>query len=202
MTGIQQGSTILIVEDDSGIATLEQRRLERAGYVTITAPSSEAALEMLKKHSVALILLDYRLPGEVDGLEFYARIKAAGLDLPVILVTGFGNEATVIRALRVGVRDFVTKSTEYLDYLPEAVGRVLKQVHTERQLAESEARLSSIINSAKDAILVIDEDRLITLVNPAAEKMFRCSLSLALGQPLARFIPMDFRRHGPARPAR
>ena len=184
--------TILIVEDDHGVAHLEQRRLARAGYATLIAPTPQAALDLLKQNQVALILLDYRLPGNVDGLDFYTQIKALGLDLPVILVTGFGNEATVIRALRIGVRDFVTKSLEYLDYLPEAVDRVLRQVHTEKQLAESEARLASIINSAKDAVLVTNTDRLITLINPAAEKMFRCPANTALGQPLSRFIPMDF----------
>ena len=49
------------------------------------------------------------------------------------------------------VRDFVTKSAEYLDYLPEAVRRVLAQVTTEQRLAESEAWLAHIIDSAKEA---------------------------------------------------
>ena len=46
------------------------------------------------------------------------------------------------------VRDFLTKSAEYLDYLPEAVARVLRQVRTEHRLAQSEARLAGIVNSA------------------------------------------------------
>jgi len=142
-----QRKTILIVEDDAGVALLEQRSLERAGYAVLAAATADEALRHLQSQPVSLILLDYRLPGDLDGLAFYERVKAAGHDLPVILVTGFGNEATVIQALRVGVRDFITKSVEYLDYLPVAVERVLKQVETEHQLVESEARLASIINS-------------------------------------------------------
>jgi PAS domain S-box-containing protein len=107
----------------------------------------------------------------------------------VILVTGHSSEATVIQALRIGVRDFLTKSVEYLDYLPEAVERVLKQVQTEHQLAESEARLASIINSTKDAILVVDPAQRIILFNTAAEQMFRNTAGQALGQPINRFIP-------------
>ncbi|HXG10727.1 MAG TPA: response regulator [Gemmataceae bacterium] len=188
MSGAKQ-EMILVVEDDPGVALLQRRRLERAGYAVCTAINPEEALAILRQSVVDLILLDYRLPGDVDGLDFYAQVRAAGYDVPVILVTGFSNEATVIRALRAGVRDFVTKSPEYLDYLPEAVGQVLRQVRTEQQLAESEARLASIINSAKDAIIVAADDQRITLFNPAAEQMFRCPAAQALGQPLSRFLP-------------
>src|SRR5262245_1305344 len=103
---------ILVVEDDAGVALLDRRRIERAGYIAVTAATPDEALRRLREGPVDLILLDYRLPGEIDGLEFYARVREAGFDPPVILVTGFGSEATVIRALRAGVRDFVSKSVE------------------------------------------------------------------------------------------
>ncbi|MDB5306801.1 MAG: Sensory box histidine kinase/response regulator [Gemmataceae bacterium] len=183
--------TILVVEDDPGVVLLERRRLERAGYAAVTAGTADEALRQLRAHPVDLILLDYRLPGEIDGLEFYAQVRKAGFDLPVILVTGFGSEATVIRALRAGVRDFVTKSVEYLDYLPEAVDHVLRQVRTERQLAESKARLANIIGSATDAIIVAGPDHRITLFNAAAEEMFRCPGGRAIGRPLGEFLPPE-----------
>lgn len=106
-------------------------------------------------------------------------------------MTGYSNESTVIRALRNGVRDFVSKSIEYLDYLPEAVGRVLQQVQTEQQLAESESRLAGIITSAKDAIITTAADGSITLFNPAAERMFCCPASEAMTRTLGRFIPKE-----------
>jgi PAS domain S-box-containing protein len=184
-------ATVLIVEDDPGIAELERGRLEEAGYHSRVAATAEEALDEVRRGDIDLVLLDYRLPGGVDGLDFYARVKAAGYDLPVILVTGFGNEATVIQALRIGVRDFVTKSVEYLDYLPEAVGRVLRQVGTERRLAESEARLAGVIGSANDAVVVVESDLTVSLFNPAAERMFRTGAGTALGRPLSDFIPPE-----------
>src|SRR6185436_4839748 len=102
-------ATVLIVEDDPGIAELERDRLSDVGYNVLLAATAEEALGQLGAQLVDLILLDYRLPDVADGLEFYARLKTAGHDVPVILVTGFGNEATVIRSLRAGVRDFITK---------------------------------------------------------------------------------------------
>ena len=181
--------TVLIVEDDAGVVALERRRLERAGYRVVTAENAAAARNKLASEPVSLILLDHGLPGELDGLSFYGHLREEGWDIPVILVTGFSDAGTAIRALRSGVRDFVTKSREYLDYVPEAVRRVLQQVHMERRLAESEARLGAIIASAQDAILALDGTGAITLFNPAAERMFDCSADAALGRAATLFLP-------------
>ncbi len=183
--------SVLVVEDDPGVAVLERRQLERAGYRVLQAETAEDALARLAEGAIDLVLLDYRLPEGINGLDFLARMRAAGHDLPVILVTGHSDEAAAIRALRAGIRDYITKTPEYLDYLPEAVNRVLATVRTERQLAESEARLKSVIRSARDAILVADEDHRITLFNAAAEQMFRCPAGKALALPVEHFIPAD-----------
>jgi two-component system cell cycle sensor histidine kinase/response regulator CckA len=179
---------VLIVEDDPGVASLERRQLERTGYRVELATSAEEAMDALRKRRVDLMLLDYRLPGGVDGLEFFDRIRAAGFDVPVILVTAFSNEATVVKALRAGVRDFISKSLEFLEYLPAAVAQVLRQVRTENALAASQARLTTIIDSVKDAIVIMDQDQAIELFNPAAEQMFHCKAREVLGRSISEFI--------------
>jgi signal transduction histidine kinase len=132
--------TILIVEDDVGVARLQQKRLERAGYAVRIAPTAEDALAHVRA-GVALLVLDYKLSAAEDGLQFYARLKADGYDLPVIMVTGYGDDATIVRALRAGVRDYIFKSVEYLDYLPEACRRVLDQVRLQREREQALADL-------------------------------------------------------------
>ena len=92
--------TILILEDDLGVARLQQRHLERAGYsVKVTGTPAEA-MAHIERNGAELLLLDYRLPGQATGLDFYAHLKTSGRDLPVILVTGFSDDATVVKALR------------------------------------------------------------------------------------------------------
>jgi PAS domain S-box-containing protein len=180
-------SKILIIEDDGEVARLQQRCLERAGYEVMTAQTAAGGQRLLRL-GIDLLVLDFQLP-ELDGLEVFERIKQAGRNVPVILISAFSDEATAVKALRAGVRDFVVKSPEYLDFLPDAVERVLNQVGLERQFAQSEARLAGIINSAMDAIITMDCDRRITLFNPAAERMFGCSSADALGQAIEQFIP-------------
>src|SRR5579883_1746536 len=140
-----RGKTVLILEDDPGVARLQQRGLERAGYTALTAGTPGEALARVRQGGVNLLLVDFRLPGPVNGLEFYDQLKAAGYDVPVILVTGFSDDDTVVRALRAGVRDFVTKSPAYLEYLPEAVARVLKQVRAEEALRASNRSLEQAL---------------------------------------------------------
>jgi two-component system sensor kinase FixL len=132
---------VLILEDDEGVARLQQRRLERAGFATVVASTAEEALATVRAGGIDLLVLDYRLSGPEDGLSFHNRLKGDGIDLPVILVTGYSDDATIVRALRAGVRDYVFKSVEYLDYLPEACRRVLGQVRVEREHVQTLADL-------------------------------------------------------------
>lgn len=155
MTEAASGN-LLVVEDDPGIAALQKRRLERAGYTVTTASTAEEAMQRLSEGGTELLTLDYGLPGGITGLELHDRIKEAGYDLPVIIVTGQGDESTVIQALRSGASDFVTKSPEYLDYLPEAIERVLTKVRNEHRLEELEQRFRATFHQAAVGIAQVD----------------------------------------------
>lgn len=164
---------ILILEDDPGVARLQRRRLEKAGYAVAVAATGDEALGLVRAGGVALLVLDFRLAAGEDGLEFYSLLKAEGLDLPVVLVTGYVDDATLIRALRAGVRDYIFKSVEYLDYLPEAVGRVLAQVRTERELRASRELNRAVLDSLGAHIAVLDRAGSIIAVNTAWERFAR-----------------------------
>lgn len=151
-----QNESVLIVEDDEGVAILERRALERRGFRVSVAGSLPQALAVLTANTFDLVVTDYRLQNGT-GLELLAQVHALGWDIPVILVTGFSDEATVIEAIRCGARDFVPKSAEYLRYLPDAVDRVLKAVRTERELAKSEARFQLFMDNSPAAAFIKDE---------------------------------------------
>ncbi|HEX3150083.1 MAG TPA: ATP-binding protein [Gemmataceae bacterium] len=142
--------TILLLEDDPGVARLQRLRLERAGYAVVATATPTDGMECLRQGGIDLLVLDNRLAGSEDGLSFYVRLKANGLDLPTILVTGYSDDATVISALRAGVRDYVFKSVEYLDYLPEAVRRILDQERTKRALAETAREREQALRDLQD----------------------------------------------------
>src|SRR5688500_12712371 len=119
-------SLVLIVEDDPGVAILQRRRLERAGFAVAVANDLDGALAALDRGAVSIVLIDYRL-GETTGLDLHRRMKASGHAVPVILVSGAMEHATLLEALRAGVRDVIVKTNDYLDSLPDTVRGVLAQ---------------------------------------------------------------------------
>jgi signal transduction histidine kinase len=152
---------ILLVDDDPGILSLERRELLRAGYSVKAATSARAALDLVAEGVPDLLVIDYQLEGVLTGLDLFREIRGRGMNLPAILVTGFSDERRVIEALRAGIRDVVPKVTDYLDYLPEAVERVLLQVRAEKRLTEAEAAAR-----AKDRFIAILSHELRTPLAP------------------------------------
>ena len=75
----EERATVLIVEDDLGLARLECARLERAGHAVETAATAEEGMERVRRGGVDLLILDQRLPSGVSGLQLYERIKAGRL---------------------------------------------------------------------------------------------------------------------------
>lgn len=128
----------LLVDDDEGLLRLAARSLTRAGYQVGTAASATAARAAIDAEPPDVIVVDYALGTAETGLDFLRALRAQGLVLPAILCTGFADEARVIEALRSGVADVVPKSQGYLEYLPEAVERVLRERRVERELARAQ----------------------------------------------------------------
>ena len=125
----------LFVDDDEGLLRLASRSLARAGYRVSTAASAAQARQAIDAAAPDVIVVDYALGGAETGLDFLRALRSQGLVLPAILCTGFADEARVIEALRSGVADVVPKSEGYLDYVPEAIERVLRERRIERELA-------------------------------------------------------------------
>jgi two-component system, OmpR family, phosphate regulon response regulator PhoB len=110
MTKIVTMSKILIVEDDPDIRELLRFNLEKAGYTLLLAEDGEQALELARKHTPDIILLDLMLPG-VDGLEVCRTLKKDPelQRLPIIMVTAKGEELDRVVGLELGADDYVVK---------------------------------------------------------------------------------------------
>ena len=113
---------LLYAEDNPHDADLTRAHFAAAApEIALTVVTTGAAcLAAVATGAYAALLLDYRL-SDMDGLEVLRRLARAGSTLPVALVTGLGDEELVVRALRIGASDYVSKTGDYLDGLPAVV---------------------------------------------------------------------------------
>jgi PAS domain S-box-containing protein len=112
-----------------------------------------------------VLLLDYWLPG-LNALEVVKTIRQErDLDLPIVLITGHGSEEIAVKALRLGVDDYLVKHDGYLQHLPAVLEKLQKQA----ELNMSEERYRSLFENNHAVMLVIDPiTGEITDANPAA----------------------------------
>jgi signal transduction histidine kinase/CheY-like chemotaxis protein len=91
------GPTILVVEDEQLVALDIEKRLEPLGYAVATASTGEEAVDRIRTLRPDLVLMDIKLNGGMDGIEAAQKVHAA-MDVPVIYLTAYADEATLDRA--------------------------------------------------------------------------------------------------------
>lgn len=98
---------ILIIDDEPRIVEVVKLYLERDGFQTASASDGKQALERVSSYKPDLVILDLNLP-DMDGLEVCRTIRKQS-DVPIIMLTGRGEEVDKIVGLEVGADDYVTK---------------------------------------------------------------------------------------------
>jgi PAS domain S-box-containing protein len=145
--------TVLIVEDNPEDTEMYRRYLLRDreyNYTILTAKSGQQGLVLWQQHQPDVVLLDYRLP-DLDGLEFLAAVQteAQQPNLPVIVVTGQGNEAIAVQAIKAGAQDYLVKGQITLESLQLAVHRTIEAVELRQQLQQRIDREQAIARIAQ-----------------------------------------------------
>jgi two-component system, OmpR family, phosphate regulon response regulator PhoB len=104
-------ASVLMVEDDRGIAGLYRQRLELEGYAVTVAVDGESALSAAFASLPRLVVLDVRLP-DLSGLEVLERLRKdrRTRQLPVVILTNWADEAARARSIELGALDFLVKS--------------------------------------------------------------------------------------------
>ena len=141
-------SPILVVDDDAVSRELVAVALRRAGYEVIEAASGEEALQIIDRQSVGVLVCDIGMPG-MSGIDVIRdlRRRPETATLPIILVTGSGDDESVLQGLDAGADDFLSKPVR----LAELVARVRAHLRTQAawsNILQDELRVRSGVVAA------------------------------------------------------
>jgi PAS domain S-box-containing protein len=172
---------VLLVEDNADDAVLLERHLRRDRFdprIVRVETSSEmyAALANMRPEEFhCIVLADYNLP-QFSGPEALRILKASGIDLPFIMLSGAVSEEAAVESMRAGAQDYVTKQN--LARLVPAIERELKEaaarrnrVAAEQALRASEARFHRLVEAMPLGLVIAEASGRIVYANGAVERM-------------------------------
>jgi two-component system nitrogen regulation response regulator NtrX len=156
--------SILIVDDEPGIRDTLRGVMEDEGFAVEAVATGEECLAALEKRAYSCILLDVWLPG-IDGLETLRRLRAAGSDASVVIISGHGNVETAVKATKLGAFDFIEKPLS-LEKTLLTVRNALKQQRLELINAEMSAELAHEYKMVGDSVAMRALRKQIAVVAP------------------------------------
>lgn len=137
---------ILVLEDDSEMREALRETLEDEGYEVTVAQRGEEAVKVASSQQFDLVVTDIKMPG-IDGLEALQQVKERQPHVKSLVVTGYSNQEHTIRAVRLGVGDYMRKPfglEEFVDRIREMVAEyLLERERIRRELVLQEAALGA-----------------------------------------------------------
>ena len=133
-------SKILVIDDDTSFCIMLKTFLQKKGFDVTNAFNAEEARELLKNQVFNVVLTDIRLP-DSDGLEILKTVKEIAFETQVVLMTGYTDIKTAVRAMKIGAYDYVGKPInpdEILHTIEQALKKTgdKKQIETKTNLTQ------------------------------------------------------------------
>lgn len=132
-------ASILLLEDDEKLRTMLQMVLEDEGYAVQAVPNGDEAIRQAAGETYDLIVTDIRMEG-TDGLDALAAVKEQRPEIGSVVITGYSTEADCIRAVRLGVNDYLRKPFR-VEELLEAIEKALSRRHQQGQAEQAQLAL-------------------------------------------------------------
>jgi len=165
---------VLVVDDDAVVGHSINRVLSEQGYQVREALSGSEALEELGHQSYDLVFTDIRMPG-MDGLDMASRMKRSHPELPVVVITGYGTEASEKRAHDLGLAGFLRKPLS-----PETIVENAERVLRESDETREAIRLSALALLSPDAATAAETAAAAAVPAPAVEGKPNIAKNVAL----------------------
>jgi nitrogen regulation protein NR(I) len=126
-------SKILVVDDEERVCWAFEQFLKEEGQSPLIASNAQEALEKVTAEKPDLVIMDIRMPGQMNGLEALAEMKKLDPEIYVIIMTAYGDMQTAIEAMQAGAYDYIIKPLD-LDQVGVIIQKALKAQKRSREL--------------------------------------------------------------------
>ncbi len=130
---MSEATRILVVDDDPKIRAVVRRGLAYEGYRVVEAASGEEGLEKAREHLPSLVILDIMLPG-IDGLEVTRRLRSAGDDVAILMLTARDEVKDRVEGLETGADDYLVKPFSFEELLARVHALLRRKAGPEREI--------------------------------------------------------------------
>jgi PAS domain S-box-containing protein len=179
---------VLVVDDDQSFATMIKDYLELLqSFEVHLAADIKGLWAQLGQGCFDLLVLDYELP-DGNGLETLRELVTQDDCLPVVMVTGRGDERVAAQAIQYGAAHYFIKGKDRFTSLPMLITKVINDFQVKRSYKRSLGKIryqALLLNNVRDAVVVWDVDGTVTYWNPAAAKLFGWSSEERIGKDVA-----------------
>jgi FixJ family two-component response regulator len=154
---VMDSPIVYVVEDDVSVRQSLENWLRSVGYQVASFASAEAFLSAARDEMFGCLVLDVRLPG-VDGLDVQSRLTAAGVDLPIIFITGHGDIPMSVRAMKAGAFEFLTKpfqEQELLQAIEQAIAYHRQCCAQRAELAALRQRYATLTAREREVMALV-----------------------------------------------
>jgi diguanylate cyclase (GGDEF)-like protein len=160
-----EAAVVVAIDDDAVILKAITKALTSAGMICYSATSGKMGLQLIHEHEPDLVLLDLVLVGE-DGFNICREIRRTWSteEMPVVMVTGLEDLASIQAAYQAGANDFLTKPLHW-KHLPYRIQHVLRANRTFKALQDHTRTLRSLFAAHPDPIFTVDAQGIVTLVH-------------------------------------
>jgi len=182
-----KNASILVVEDERIVAEDLKQTLEDLGYtVPAVATTGAKAKECVSLFKPNLILMDIMIRGPVNGIDTTREILQTN-DIPVVYLTAYADDATLARAKETCPYGYLVKPFSDRE-LCASIETALTRFDLERQIKVSERRLSTVLSTIAEAVIVTGVTGVIQFINPEAQRMTGWTDNLAIGKPIDEVV--------------
>src|SRR6516225_2519561 len=145
---------VYVIDDDEAVRQSVEFLLRTSGITAKTYDSAAAFLDAVQKMDSGCVIPDVRMP-EISGIDLLRRLGERQINIPVIVITGHGDIALAVEAMKAGAVDFLEKPFDdelLLRSVRSALSRSQQNAERESERAELDARIATLTNRERDVL--------------------------------------------------